>query len=524
MAVELIRDLLKIDQTVGEGYAQALVEGDILVPDVKPDISRILSVDGNINITGKEAVQDKIIVDGMVNFKILYASEVGEYPINSITASAGFSHNIDIPETSPMMDIDVLTEIEHIDFSIVNERKVSVKTVVNLTGKSFTTSKMEILREVQGLGDIQILRNKVYYNDIVGTNHSETIARENFEIDENLPEIAEILKSDALAIQKEKQVTDGKVIVEGVVKVNTLYIGDDDRNSLFLLKHEIPFTHFVEVTGAMKDMESKVALRVDDVYTDIKENIEGDRKVLEVEAIVKVDATVHELEEKEVLVDAYSPSKGLRVEKQPVTLQQTVGQNNANMVVKEMLDIPSDHPEIFKVFNVHTKPVMTDVSLVEEKCIMEGIIEADVLYLSQDKEQSAHSFRQEIPFRHFVEVAGAKEDMNADTSLYINDVDYSLINPEQIELKVHLGASCMVSKKTAMDILVDLEELEETPDMSKRPSITIYYVQPGDSLWRIAKRYNTTVKNLVETNDIQDPDLIMPGDQIIIQKTFEYRF
>lgn len=524
MAVELIRDLLKIDQTVGEGYAQALVEGDILVPDVKPDISRILSVDGNINITGKEAVQDKIIVDGVVNFKILYVSETGEYPINSMNASASFTHNIDIPETSPNMDIDVLTEIEHIDFSIVNERKVSVKTVVNLTGKSLTTSKMDVLKEIQGLGDIQILRNKIYYNDIVATNKSETIVRENFEIDENLPEIAEILKSDAFVIEKEKQVTDGKVIVNGVVKTNTLYIGDDDRNSLFLLKHEIPFTHFVEVTGAMKDMESKVILKVDDVYTDIKENIEGDRKILEIEAIVKVDAVVHEIEEKEVLVDAYSPSKSLRIEKQPVVFEQTVGQNTSNMVVKEMLDIPSDQPEIFKVFSVHAKPIMTDVSLVEDKCILEGIIEADVLYLCQDKEQSAHSFRQEIPFRHFVEVEGTKENMNVEATLYTNDVDYSLINPEQMELKVNLGASCTVSKKTEMDVLVDAEELEEALDMGKRPSITIYYVQPGDTLWNIAKRYNTTVKNLVETNEIQNPDLVMAGDQIIIQKTFEYKF
>ncbi|MCT4618951.1 MAG: DUF3794 domain-containing protein [Marinisporobacter sp.] len=524
MAVELMRDLLKIDQVVGEGDTQALVEGEILVPDVKPDISRILLVDGNINITGKEAVADKIVVDGVVNFKILYASEVGEYPVYSMNASAGFSQNIDIDGTTSNMDIQVESDIEHIDFNIVNERKIAVKTVVNLSGKSIEPSKIEVLRGVEGLEDIQILKETVAYNDIIGNNQSDTIARESFEIDENLPEIAEILKCDAFAVETEKQVTDGKVIVNGVVKTNTLYVGDDDRNSLFLLKHEIPFTHFVEVTGAMKDMESDVILMTDEIYTDVKENIDGDRRIFEIEAMIKIDASVNDLEEKEIVIDAYSPSKLLKMDKKEVSFTQTVGKNTSNMVVKEMLDIPSGDPEIFKIFSVNAKPVITDVNLVEDKNIIEGIVEADVLYISQEKDPEAHSFHQEIPFRHFVEVSGAEECMKSDARLQINDIDYNLINPEQIEIKVNLGATCIVTKNLEINVLVDAEELEDMIDMNKRPSITIYYVQPGDTLWKIAKRYHTTVAELVQTNNIENPDLIMPGQQIIIQKTFKCNF
>lgn len=518
MAVELIRDLLKIDQVAGEGCAQALVEGDILVPDVKPDISRILSVDGVVNITEKEAVADKIIVDGVVNFKILYASEDGEYPIYSMNASAGFSQNIDIDETTTDMDIDVGAEIEHIDFSIINERKISVKTVVNLSGKSMTLSKLDVLKDINGIDDIQLLRDKVCYNDLVGNNTSETIVRESFEIDENMPEIAEILKCDAYPIENEKQVTDGKVIVNGVIKTNTLYVGDDERNSLFLLKHEIPFTHFVEVPGAMKEMEGRVVLNVDDVYTDVKENIDGDKKIFEVEAMVKIDAKVNEIEEKEVVVDAYSPSKSLKVDKETLVFNQMVGKNTANMVVKEMLDIPPNHPEIFKVFSVNAKPVVTDNTLDEDKNIVEGIIETNILYLSQDKEQTVHSFSQEIPFRHFVEIDGARDGMDAEVDLQAYDVDYDLINGQQIQLKINVGAACIVNKKIGIDILTNAEELEEMEETIKRPSITIYYVQPGDSLWKIAKRYYTTVSELVQTNEIENPERLMPGEQIIIQK------
>ena len=41
---------------------------------------------------------------------------------------------------------------------------------------------------------------------------------------------------------------------------------------------------------------------------------------------------------------------------------------------------------------------------------------------------------------------------------------------------------------------------------------TLYYrVRRGDSLWRIARRYRTTVSNLVRLNNIKNPNLIYIG-------------
>jgi lysozyme len=47
----------------------------------------------------------------------------------------------------------------------------------------------------------------------------------------------------------------------------------------------------------------------------------------------------------------------------------------------------------------------------------------------------------------------------------------------------------------------------------------VYYrVRRGDSLWRIAKRYNTTVYNLVQLNNIPNPNRIYVGQVILIRK------
>ncbi len=48
---------------------------------------------------------------------------------------------------------------------------------------------------------------------------------------------------------------------------------------------------------------------------------------------------------------------------------------------------------------------------------------------------------------------------------------------------------------------------------------TIYIVRKGDTLYGIAKRFNTTVSNIVNNNNIVNPNLIYPGQRLIIAKS-----
>lgn len=47
--------------------------------------------------------------------------------------------------------------------------------------------------------------------------------------------------------------------------------------------------------------------------------------------------------------------------------------------------------------------------------------------------------------------------------------------------------------------------------------VTQYTVKPGDTLYAIAIRFNTTVHNLVVANNISNPQLIRIGSVLIIK-------
>jgi len=43
-------------------------------------------------------------------------------------------------------------------------------------------------------------------------------------------------------------------------------------------------------------------------------------------------------------------------------------------------------------------------------------------------------------------------------------------------------------------------------------------VASGDSLWQIATRYNTTVDAIVRANRLVDPNVLAPGDRLVIPR------
>ncbi len=47
------------------------------------------------------------------------------------------------------------------------------------------------------------------------------------------------------------------------------------------------------------------------------------------------------------------------------------------------------------------------------------------------------------------------------------------------------------------------------PDMP-----AVYIVRPGDTLWSIAKRYGLRIEDIKKYNNLQNPDMIYPGQRL----------
>ena len=49
-------------------------------------------------------------------------------------------------------------------------------------------------------------------------------------------------------------------------------------------------------------------------------------------------------------------------------------------------------------------------------------------------------------------------------------------------------------------------------------SIMMYIVKKGDTLWKIAKEFGSTIDGIARVNGIEDKNLIFPGQKLFIPK------
>ena len=72
-----------------------------------------------------------------------------------------------------------------------------------------------------------------------------------------------------------------------------------------------------------------------------------------------------------------------------------------------------------------------------------------------------------------------------------------------------------------MNIIDNIEEIEAEKNEEDYDSLILYLVNPGDSLWKIAKKFNSTVEEISKINGIEDIDKINVGQKLYIPK-FNY--
>lgn len=541
MGVILTKELVRVDQVVGEDRAQAVVEGTIMLPEGKPDIERVISADAQLDTESLEtdildAKIGKVIVEGNIDVNIMYVGDVpsGAQPVHFVEGQVDFSFFVKIPGVRKNMDVRVKAKIEHVQYSFDpnRPREVKVRIIVMFFVKVTRRIEIEIVIDATGPADLQILRKTLRIEDVIGEAMAQNIVKSDASVPTEKPDIEEIIKVEATAKETETKIIDNKIIIEGVLEVGILYVAvapeGEPRQPVHFMEAEIPFTQFVEIPGAREGMSKFVRVEV--------EHVKGRRKdarTVTIEAILKVKAKIFETRIMEVIIDIFSPSEKLEVEKTRLRLDQVIGEDENEIVIKDVLEVPPQKPPIEQIYRTNCKAKVTEARIIDDKVIVEGVLTLETLYVAEVApglpQQPLHFVEHEVDFTTFVEIPGAKEDMMLDFDVIVEHCSSSMVpnDPRRFEVRAVLGLFAKVTEMIQIDIVVNVIEPEEEekeeekkPEEKKKPeqkpSMTIYIVQRGDTLWAIAKRYNVTIEAIVSTNNIVNPDNIMPGQQLVI--------
>lgn len=231
-----------------------------------------------------------MLINGLLKFKVVYKSKEEGLNIHPIETNSDFKEEIYIDGITEQMAVDVKSSLEYIEYELLDERKVSLRALVNLRSKVEETNSVEIIKEIEEKPDLQLLKEKIKYNDVLSRDESYALIKEAFEVDDNQPAIEEILKMDIHPYEKELNISYDRIILSGVLECSVIYFGEGKLNSI---KRDIPFTHFIDVENAEYDSKCQLDMELISGEYEIRENLEGQPKILDLEAKIKVNSKLY---------------------------------------------------------------------------------------------------------------------------------------------------------------------------------------------------------------------------------------
>lgn len=91
---------------------------------------------------------------------------------------------------------------------------------------------------------------------------------------------------------------------------------------------------------------------------------------------------------------------------------------------------------------------------------------------------------------------GINQNTKVQVKVEVSSKDVIIMPDESAEMKIDLNLLVDIFKNTEMNVITDLN-VEENREIDNY-SIIIYFVKPGDTLWKIAKNLEVLLKILLK--------------------------
>lgn len=511
MEANVINEKVQIGRVVKSENIIEVVEGDIIVPDIKPDILKISRVDGNVYVTKKEVQDGAIRIEGFIDTYVIYVADNETNQIKGINTILNFSETLDISDVEKNMDAILNYSLGTIEYKVINGRKISVKCPVDILINVTENKCVELIKDIENSGGIEKQRENIKFNELVASGGESVCVKEGATVPSDLPPIGEILKVSMFLEDKDYKVSYNKLLVKCDMKVRIVYIADTEKGEIESFETRIPVTGFVDLNGINDQMNFDIDynisyLYVKPVYQDLKANS------ISIEAEVEFFVKAYDMREWEVITDLYNPECEVKYDIEVNEMKYKTKLVSEKVKLDQLITIPELMNS--KILDLNVNPVITDKHFMDNKLSLNGSLELDITYYNIEK-NIVDTKKIELPFKQIMKLQKKVNENDMSIFLCVEYIKYDLQNSGQLQVESQFIIDVLEVNEIKFNAIKNIIQTNE--EIKPVASIVIYYVKPGDTLWRIAKEYRSTIDSIKEINEMND-DNIYPGQQLIIPK------
>lgn len=507
--MELLKEEREISGVKLRGTETAYSDGDIIVPDVKPDILKILQVDAVCAVTSKEVTDGCVTVSGIVKYNILYIPEKEDFGLQSIPAEESFRLTVNNNAVTASSLADVFTDVERVEFSLLNSRKLNIKTAVLADYAIWENKEITVSTGINCEEAEVLCKNLSVRGGELLTEHS-FVVRDRLELPSGRAPVSEILKIDIDVCDREIKAITGKAVIKANLSVCALYTDADGE--IAAVSGEIPITEIAESFELTEDAPCNVEYRICDYSFQADTDADGDARYINLDISLLAVITSSENTQLKVMQDCFCPGRHTDAVYGEQSFEEVVQSLSKQYTIHESLAPDKKQPQIASVYNVLARPDITRVSSQNGKTVVEGRLELCVLYITDNAQLPVYSIKKDVPLKFTLDSEDCDANVDCEASIQREHISFNLNMAQEAEVRCILSVNVNLKRRVSINTVCECNFSDKSDDCG----IAIYFVRPGDTLWQIAKKYCISVSDIAQLNDLRDENSLTPGEKLII--------
>ncbi len=471
------------------------VNGDIIVPDIKPDIVSIINTNGTGYIYKEDIGASRMRFDGNIDTYTIYLADNGD--TRSIQTTLNFSDSI---EDSGIKEGCISKEeviLESIESKVLNERKISIKAVVKVRIEIYEKADIEITSDFNEFENVEKLKETLTIKSLVGNNKVKTSIKEDISVD-NSYVVAEILKTNVEIANIENKISYNKVLAKADANVKIVFLAEDGR--IGMASSTIPVMSFIDIEKVTDGNICDVSYAPRNMLFKVNNK---DQHSIACQIEFEVMCLAYETKTIDVIQDMYGTKSEISFAKKEIVVPICEEKKQEKVNINERINVE----DILNILDVSTKVRKVDVTKSGNyyNCECETVLN---IFYEAGNRNGLNVKEVTLPFV-------LRSEKDEDIIFEIAKKEFTVTN-EIVNCDIEILAKKDLENVRKISIIENVECKECNDNLDYK--MCIYFVKPGDTVWEIAKEFKVSSKNIIAANNLDTPDRIKVGDRLYIMK------
>lgn len=504
MQINPCKEQICTKEVVYDNTVEQSVEMEYVLPDYYPNVFKILKTSIETKVLSKNVLDGRITLDGMALIKIIYLSEDNN-KMCQIEQKQSFTKVIELKDKCDDLHVSVKCKNGYINCRAINSRKVDVRGVVELKVTAIKDSLKECITDCENL---QLHKEQLEICDKNLYIEKEFTVKEELQVGQGNFPVQDILSYKAIGVVNEYKLLTNKVVFKGEILVHTLYTCNERPQEPQIIEHSIPFSNIIDFEGIDEDYKCNISLETlkFDIDMQVDENNECHVFIAQISIRAKCIAVKNKMAN--IIDDAYSTSYETEVKKEKVKLERFNKILSENNILKQSLKI--NQSQITNIYDILSDVDDSNIRIENNKTYLDFNLKLSIFAL--DEEENPICLNENMPCSIEINASYKSNELKLKEEILIKNIGYTMISTNEIEIRAEIQINGLLFEVFYRDITTQIEiNTEQKKKREDSCSLRLYFADEGENIWKIAKKYNTSVKAILEENTLDSEEISARG-------------